>query len=255
MITDQSMDNLWYYVTHYDRGQYFPLNQLYYIGIYNLFGFNASAFHAGSLILHLVNVILVFLFLHQLGKLTNRRTGSPSTILYISFITIIFALHPLQVESVAWISASKVLLYTTFTLGSLISYVKYKITHRSVFLALTFLGYCLSLMVKEQAIILPLNILWIDWIMSTYRNQSFSGRLSLEKLPFFVLAFLFWYWSAQNDLGVLSAEWAYSWDQRLVFGSYSLIVGGFYFIMAILLSPGKNCRGIITAILSWPCFA
>src|SRR5690606_643134 len=78
MITDQSMDNLWYYFTHYDRGQYFPLNQLYYIGIYNLFGLNASAFHAGSLILHLVNVIMVFLFLHQLVKLTNRRTGSPN---------------------------------------------------------------------------------------------------------------------------------------------------------------------------------
>ncbi len=224
MITDQSMDNLWYYFTHYDRGQYFPLNQLYYIGIYNLFGFNASAFHAGSLILHLVNVILVFLFLHQLVKLTNRRTGSPSTILYISIITIIFALHPLQVESVAWISASKVLLYTTFTLGSLLCYLKYKTSHRYGYLVLTFLGYCLSLMAKEQAVILPLNMVLIDFILHTYRVQSFSKMVWLEKIPFFLVAFLFWYWSTQNNLGVLHPEWAYTWDQRLVFGSYSLIV-------------------------------
>src|SRR5690625_1597038 len=38
MLMDQSPSNIWYYFTHYDRGQYFPLNQLYYIGIYRLFG-------------------------------------------------------------------------------------------------------------------------------------------------------------------------------------------------------------------------
>src|SRR5690606_7131108 len=76
IIRDQSIDTVWYHFAPHIRGQYFPMCQLYYIGMYNLFGLNASVCHAGSLILHLVNVIVISLFLHQLVKLTNRRTGS-----------------------------------------------------------------------------------------------------------------------------------------------------------------------------------
>src|SRR5690606_10526723 len=91
--------------------------------------------------------------------------------------------------------------------------------------------YCFSLMVKEQTIILPLNIVLIDLFFHSFGVRKFTTRVWIDKIPFFGLAILFWYWSTQNDLGLLNPEWAYSWDQRLVFGSYSLIVYVVRFIL------------------------
>src|SRR5690625_5611601 len=68
MLMDQSPSNIWYYFTHYDRGQYFPLNQLYYIGIYRLFGFDPGAYHAGSLLLHFTYVVSAFALVYWLVK-------------------------------------------------------------------------------------------------------------------------------------------------------------------------------------------
>src|SRR5690606_11061298 len=60
ILLHPNLDNCWYYFTHFDRGQYYPLNQLYYHGLQSLFGFDPSAFHAGSLIVHVINYVLVF---------------------------------------------------------------------------------------------------------------------------------------------------------------------------------------------------
>lgn len=223
----------------------------YYIGIYSLFGFSSTAFHAGSLMLHLLNAILVYFILQHLLTLTGFNKNVRKHQIFIGLVTVLFAIHPLQVESIAWISASKVLLYSTFTLGSLLFYLKYKRSHKYEFLVLTFLGYILSLMTKEQAIILPLNLLLIDFILHTYKNPSFSWRVVLEKIPFLLLAFLFWHWSAQNNLGTLEVEGAYSWDQRLVFGSYSLIVYAIRFILPVNLLYFYGYPIVAGESLSW----
>src|SRR5690606_20508305 len=112
MLLDQSLENIWYYFTHFDRGQYFPLNQLYYIGIYRLFGFTPEAFHAGSFLLHLVNSGLVFILIWQWMKWIITSVNTNAILGLAALITVVFAVHPLQVEAVAWIIASKVLLYS-----------------------------------------------------------------------------------------------------------------------------------------------
>ena len=115
---------------------------------------------------------MVRLVAEMLMKQANRQR----IVWIVGLVALIFAVHPLQTEAVAWISASKILLYTTFALDSLISYLYYNKNHRNIYLILTFVGYILSLMTKEQAIILPLNLVLIDPIINLK-----GEKLTLQK--------------------------------------------------------------------------
>ncbi|MCH5687935.1 hypothetical protein LWM68_28920 [Niabella sp. W65] len=99
--------------------QYSPLNTLYYSLIYKINGFDPYYFHLSALVLHCVNSLLVYLASKKL--LHYFKIGKADVIAYT--ITFLWSIHPLNVESVVWISASKVLLFGFFTLLSLISFL------------------------------------------------------------------------------------------------------------------------------------
>lgn len=116
----------WKYVRHlfaYSfHGQYSPLNQLLYWAIFRIDELNPFCFHLTSLLLHIVNTLLLFtllqkVFADKVSLHANRR-------LCVAFIAAtLFAIHPLQVETIAWVSASKILLSTCFYLGACLCYV------------------------------------------------------------------------------------------------------------------------------------
>src|SRR5690625_5310814 len=93
------------------------------------------------------------------------------------------------------------------------------------------------MMSKEQAIIFPLTLLLLDGVLHKSGKVHFTKKVMIEKLPFFVLAFLFWYWSSQNHLGVLHVEDSFPAGQRLVLGIYSLLI----FILRFLAPGGVLC--------------
>lgn len=105
--------------------QYFPVNQFFYMLVYVLSGgYNAFAFHLFCLFVHALNTILVYYLIKKCLLLSERVDGSKVKIM--PFLTaLLFAVHPLNVESVAWISASKVLIYSFFFLLALYAYVIY----------------------------------------------------------------------------------------------------------------------------------
>ncbi|MBY5960242.1 hypothetical protein KUV50_18975 [Membranicola marinus] len=218
------------------HNQYSPINQLYYLGIYALAGFDPAAFHLGSVLIHTINAVLVYLLISRIIKLMKPalRPGTLSAV--AGLIALVFAIHPLQVESVAWISASKVVLYTTFTLAGLLSYISYKKHKKYIYLGITFLCYIAGLMVKEQAVIFPLNLVLLDLLYRAYRKGHLRTAVWLEKIPFFLAAFGYWYWSAQNSVGVLELNMMYPWYDRIIFGGYSLIVYIFRFFVPVNLS-------------------
>ena len=223
------------FLTFY-HSQYSPLNQLYYIGINSMAGFDSFAFHLGSVVIHMINAILVYFLVAGMVKIIKSDIRRAKVMSISLMIALIFAIHPLQVESVAWISASKVVLYTTFTLAGLLSYISYK-NHKSyLYLGMAFLCYVASLMVKEQAIIFPLNLVLIDFLYRAYDKVHLGQSVWKEKVPFFILALGYWYWSAQNSVGVFEPEIFYPWYDRIVFGSYSLIVYLFRFFVPVNLS-------------------
>lgn len=135
---------------------YRPLRTATYAIEYSLFGPSPTGFRAVNLAFHLLNSALIFFLFRTLA-------GSPRTAL---FGAILFAVHPIQTESVAYISGRRDLLFTLFYLIGFASYVRYRETDRVRYLLATGLAFLLSLLSKEMAISLPLLCIAYDVIRS-----------------------------------------------------------------------------------------
>jgi len=175
-----------------------PLTWLSHMIDCQLYGLNPSGHHLTNVLFHLVNTLLLFLLL-------NRITGASWR---SGFVAALFALHPLHVESVAWVAERKDVLSTLFwllTMWAYIYYVEKPRLHRYLF---TLLLFALGLMAKPMLVTLPCVLLLLDyWPLKRIElGQSASGqpaviqpstiakkpgaqafRLLLEKTPLFVL--------------------------------------------------------------------
>jgi len=160
------------------QGNYHPVTLLSYAIEYKFFGLNPFVFHLTNYILHLLNTLLVYWFIKQF-------TGK----IWVAAITaLFFGIHPMHVESVAWISERKDVLYTFFFLLSLISYVKYlSVEKKNSYLVWTFLWFLLSLLSKPAAVCLPFVLILLDY----YRYRKISRQMVINKITFFLLAIIF----------------------------------------------------------------
>jgi len=167
-----------------------PLTWLSLMLDYQIFGLNPQGFHLINLLFHVMNTILLFLILRRMTK-----TLWPS-----AFVAALFAIHPLHVESVAWIAERKDVLSTFFwmlTMGAYSYYVEHPGFRRYVFVLLFFV---LGLMAKPMLITLPFVLLLLDyWPLQRFGEikPADSGYkwpliypLLWEKVPLFVLAML-----------------------------------------------------------------
>ncbi|WP_372519768.1 hypothetical protein [Candidatus Ruminimicrobiellum ovillum] len=141
-----------------NEGLYHPLVTLSYSFEITLFGFVPAIFHFDNILLHVLNIILVFLILF---KLSNS--------FWLSFLTAaLFAIHPTRTEVVCWISARKDLLYAFFYLSSLFFYIKAQYDNKKTYLILSILLFFLSCCSKAMAITLPVILMLVD----SYLNES-----------------------------------------------------------------------------------
>lgn len=159
-------------------GNWFPLTWLSHMSDVTLFGERPAAHHAMNVALHLVNVLLLF------GMLT-----SISGALAPSFaVAALFALHPANVESVAWISQRKTTLSTLFGIVAIWSHVRHVRTGRQGARFTSLVSFTLSLLAKQTLVTLPLALLLLDW-WPLRRSQGVTWRrLVIEKVPYLVLA-------------------------------------------------------------------
>jgi hypothetical protein len=238
-VTSNSFNDLLYHFTHFHLGQYMPVNTLLYVIIYKFFGFNPTAFHVASLIIHVSNVLLVFAIVSKTIKRV-KPIWTLQRVQLFSFLTaLIFAIHPFQVESVAWISASKIVLYTLFFLLGILLYLQYLETFNIWYFVGVVICYLSAYGSKEQAIIFPLNLLAFDYIFNRYINLKvsfviFSNRVVLEKIPFLIIFFLLYWFSAANNLGSFNFG-TYPLYQRLIFSMSSFMEYIFRFIAPVKL--------------------
>lgn len=158
-------------------GMYAPITWLGYALVYALAGENAMAFHTFSLLLHIGCVLVIFALLRRLQP--NREVAF--------FTTLLFAVHPMQVEATSWIAGQSTLTFSFFYLLGLLAYVHYLQQQRLLFYGLTFVAFVLSVMAKSAAVTLPLMLLALDW----YRQGSLRWRHLLNKAPFFALSMAF----------------------------------------------------------------
>ncbi len=140
-----------------------------------------------------------------------------------AFITaILFGIHPMHVEPVAWISARKEVLYSIFFLSAIVSYVKY--VHKSTELKyyyFSFVLFCFSILSKASAASLPLVLLLIDYFL----NRKFSKKVLSEKTPFFIIAIVFGILSvfAQQASKSIQVGSTFNFIDRIIFACYGLV--------------------------------
>lgn len=176
--------NLFAIFTEFYRGQYAPVNQLYYTTLYWVFGYDKIIFHIGSVLIHLFNTILVYQFSKRIFNYPRLNIFKISPVLTAS----LFAIMPINVEPVAWVSASKVIIYAFFYLIAINLYIKYINTNAGKYYLFTMLAFLLSFFAKEQAVTLPLTLVLLDWFLD---RNLINKDVWLEKLPFFILSILF----------------------------------------------------------------
>jgi len=202
-------------------GQYSPINQLMYLLIYAIGGYNPFYFHLASLLLHIANVCMVFFIVKYLLTDTDKLQNRKRITLLAAITALLFSIHPLQVEAVAWISASKVLLFSVFYLAGTLTWIKYLKTQKIWFYILTLLLFVFSYGSKEQALTFPIWIACLYWI---YGYSFKKLKTWLQLVPFIALALV----CGLFFLLVLSpstngdAEAIYPFWQRILFALYSI---------------------------------
>lgn len=165
--------------TSFDVANWHPLTWISHQLDVTLFGLNPRGHHASNLLLHIANALLLLLLLVRLtGTLWRSVT-----------VVAIFALHPLHVESVAWVAERKDLLCAFFFLLTLYAYLRY--TKRSGWRTLlpVLLFFTLSLMSKPMSVTLPFVLLLLDWWPLNRFGSIPLRKIILEKIPFAILSF------------------------------------------------------------------
>jgi len=215
LVQSMSAGNLAKIATSFLLGNYHPLTLTVFAVQYQLFRLDARGYHAVSVTLHLLNCLLVFWLIYLIAG------NLPAAFL----AGLIFGLHPLRVESVAWISDQKDLLAAGFALLTIIGYLYFRKDRRIAFYILALLSFTLSLLAKASALFTPLILLLVDF----NRDRKFDKRKILDTIPFFFVALILGILSlaARNSYQSQLGEHVFTIGQKIVIGIDRLI---FYFI-------------------------
>lgn len=172
----------WAFSTKY-FGLWNPLVWLSFMFDYQIFGLNAAGYHINNLILHILSALLLFWLFN---RMTNRIWES-------AFVATLFALHPLHVESVAWISERKDVLSAFFWILTLCLYAYYTEKPCIKRYLLVLLAFIPALLSKPMVVTLPVIMILLDyWPLKrfeTHKSNVWLWQLK-EKTPFFILSII-----------------------------------------------------------------
>jgi len=199
---------------------YRPLAYLTYMLDYSIWGLNPFGYHLSSLLFHLINVTLVFYLLRLLSN----------NLAVAGVVSLLFAIHPMKVEAIAWAAARVDVVYATFYLAALIAYILYiKNAFQIKYLVFATILLVFSLLSKPAAVSFPLACLLIDYFYA----RKWSVKLILDKIPFVVLALamgIITLLAQRPDIAIGSGIEQFSWFERIFIISYTLL---FYFFKTI----------------------
>jgi protein O-mannosyl-transferase len=206
-------------------GNYHPLTVLSLALNYQLSGYQPASYHWLNLLLHLANTGLVFAFVWMLSR--RRFWTATATSLF-------FGIHPMHVESVAWIAERKDVLYALFYLLGLIAYLRYLERRRWAWFAVCLAAFVLSLASKPAAVVFPLTLLALDWFF----QRTDRSRLVLEKLPFLALSIAAGWLTleAQRAVGAVALVGPRSFFEKLLFASY----GSLMYVLKLFVPVGLS---------------
>lgn len=202
-------------------GMYQPLAVLSFAMNYKMAGDTAWPYILTNILLHLINTLLVY-------KLMKRwmKGVIPATV-----VALLFAIHPMHVEAVAWISTRSSGLYSFFFLSGLLAWDKYLDEGFKNKYYMLSLGFALlSLFSKSMAVSFPLILLLMDF----YKGRKFSFRIIFEKIPFLIFSLIFGLIAvkAASSFGHITVlEHDYNWIERIFLVIYGI---SFYLIKSVI---------------------
>jgi tetratricopeptide (TPR) repeat protein len=236
--------------THTQVGRWAPVATLSRLLDCSLSGLRPGGHHFTNVLLHTASSLLLFLVFQQMSGAFWRS----------AFVAAVFAVHPLQVESVAWVSARGDVLSAFFFMLTLWAYVRYvhqstvpaaastfqRFTfHASRYYWLAVLFFALGLMSKTMVVTLPLVLLLLDYWPLQRFNASTLQRLLVEKIPFFVLSAAACVTTilAQSTAGAAYSVPPLPWRIANAFVSYADYIGGLFYPMGLAVfypHPGNH---------------
>ncbi|MCD4696086.1 MAG: tetratricopeptide repeat protein [Bacteroidales bacterium] len=227
-IKDFEPDKIPGLFTLYYDGHYHPLTMISLAIDYSIGGANPKVFHLTSLLFHILNSLLVFWFVILLLR--------PKTLLAPAITALLFGIATINVESVAWASERKNVLFAFFFLISMIIYIKYINTGKKPFYWLTLFVFILSLFSKVTAITFFAVLFLIDFF---YKRKFLSKKIILEKIPFLALTITFGLlamFAQKSSWGENLSQQYFPFYERLVFSSYSFFAYIFKLIIPVNMS-------------------
>ncbi len=238
----------WMFTTFHDAN-YHPLAWLTLGFDFVLWGMNPAGYHLTNLVLHVLNAVLFFFLIIEFLRLTSIVTTDIDMLgIKVSAIVgaLFFAIHPLRVETVSWVSTRGDLLCGIFYLLTIIAYVRMNdkeatIDRRKWFL-LSMLFFIFSLLSRAWGITLPLVLLILD--VYPLRRVVWKGRITsrhimvlIEKIPYIILAM------GAATMAILAKQEAmltliqHGLSDRIIQSTYGLCFYPLKTIMPIRLSP------------------
>lgn len=218
-----------YIFTHNVIGNYNPLANWTFAVEKMWFGFDKPMYwHANNVILHVICTFLVYRIGLKLGL----------NVLAAFILALLFGIHPMRVESVAWVTERKDVLFGAFYLAAISQYISYVKDQKNWRWLLIFVFFILSLFSKIQAVSLPLSLLAVDY----YMKENIQWNIILNKIPLFILSLIFGLLGIYflKDFGSLEAGNAgtdYHFIQRVFIGAFSFIIYLVKSIVPYRMSP------------------
>jgi len=222
LIESLGFENIKAIFSSYTIGMYQPLATLTFALQYHFSGLNAGHFHFVNLLIHLFNIVLVFAVI---SKITKRNIIG-------LFVAALFAIHPTNVETVAWISTRSTLLFVLFFLSAWLAYLEYSRSRKIKLYILTLLFFLLSCFSKSMAVTFPAVVLLYDFLI----KGKITSRMWLEKIPLFGIAIYF----GLKSLAFLNDD---KYAETILYESHSLIeiflysCYSFFFYITSLIMP------------------
>lgn len=219
VVAPPSLDNLAWLLTHPISANWTPLSWYSHIIDHQLFGPDSGAHHLSNVVYHAAAALFVFLFLWYATDRPGRSAA----------VSLLFAFHPLRVESVAWVVERKDVLSGLLAAMALLAYAAYARGLRFRWYAASWLLFVLSLLSKAMLVTLPCLLLLLDfWPLQRFAaSGGLARRVSLKRALLEKLAFLppavFVAYMARHGVGYTTASHdPLSFHQRLLNAVYSV---------------------------------
>ena len=174
VITSLQWENISEMFTGERMGNWIPLTQLSFAIDHHFGELDPMGYHVTNLLLHIFNVLLVFWLFLLLSK----------NVTFAFLISLMFSFHPMHVESVAWITERKDVLYAFYYLVSMICWYYWRQKEKRIFQILSLAGFVLSILSKSMAVTLPVVLILMDVY---YFNRPLK-KVVFDKILYFILA-------------------------------------------------------------------